>query len=383
MMLDRYTKIRNHTVKICEPLEIEDHVVQPSMDVSPPKWHLAHTTWFFEEFILKPNFPNYQSFHPKYNFLFNSYYESIGDRVMRVDRGNMSRPSVNEILAYRKYVDDKMLEMIPKLPKDLYGLLEIGFQHEQQHQELLLTDIKYILGHNPLFPPYHSEFKEYTGTVIKSKPTYLRIPEGIYRIGFQGDGFCFDNEKENHNVLIHAFEIVEQLVSNAEYLEFVEAGGYQNAAYWYSDAWAWVKDNGIKNPLYWHQIDGKWHRYSLAGLEEISPKEPVTHISHYEAAAYAEWKHMRLPTEFEWEIAADKLDWGQRWEHTQSAYLAYPGYPKPEGAVGEYNGTFIIHQMVLRGASIATPENHSRKTYRNFFHPQLQWQFNGIRLCKR
>jgi len=382
-MVEKFKTIRNHSVKICEPLEIEDYVVQPSMDVSPPKWHLAHTTWFFEEFILKPHYPNYQVFHPQYNYLFNSYYESLGKRVMRVDRGNMSRPSVGDILKYRNYVDLKMIELIPNLHIDSLGLLEIGFQHEQQHQELLLTDIKYILGHNPLFPAYDLEFKEYTSEALKSNPTYLSIPEGIYKIGFQGDGFCFDNEKENHNVLIHAFEISEQLVSNAEYLEFVEEGGYKNAAYWYSDAWAWLNENRIENPLYWHQIDGQWHRYSLAGLELLPKNEPVSHISHYEAAAFAEWKSMRLPTEFEWEVAADKLNWGQRWEHTQSAYLAYPGYQKPEGAVGEYNGKFMINQMVLRGASIATPQNHSRKTYRNFFHPQLQWQFTGIRLCKK
>ncbi|MFZ6665760.1 ergothioneine biosynthesis protein EgtB [Peijinzhouia sedimentorum] len=382
-MLERFKTIRDYTVNICKPLEIEDHIVQPSMDVSPPKWHLAHTTWFFEEFILKPNFKNYSPFHPKYNYLFNSYYESMGERVMRVDRGNMSRPSVGDILKYRKYVDQNMIELIPSLPENLYGLLEIGFQHEQQHQELLLTDIKYILGHNPLFPAYKEDFKEYNGRLLNAKGSYLSFPEGIYEIGFKGNGFCFDNEKEVHKVFLQEFEIAEQLISNGEYLEFIKAGGYQTAAYWYSDAWAWVNQHKITSPLYWHQINEQWHRYSLAGLEPLPMNEPVTHISHYEAAAFAEWKGLRLPTEFEWEVVADKLDYGQRWEHTQSAYLAYPGYRKPAGAVGEYNGKFMINQMVLRGASIATPENHSRKTYRNFFHPQLQWQFTGIRLCKK
>ncbi len=382
-MLERFKTIRAHSVKICKPLETEDYVVQPGMDVSPPKWHLAHTTWFFEEFILKAHFSNYRPFHPKYSYLFNSYYESIGDRVLRVDRGNMSRPSVDDILNYREYVDQNMIELIPQLPEKFHPILEIGFQHEQQHQELLLTDIKYILGHNPLFPAYDSDFKEYTGTPLHTNPSFLPIAEGIYTIGFQGEGFCFDNERENHKVYLNTFEIAEQLISNSEYLDFVKAGGYQNPAYWYSDAWAWVNENDIKNPLFWLQIDGQWHRYSLSGLEPLPLDQPVTHISHYEAAAFAEWKGMRLPTEFEWEIAADKLLWGQRWEHTQSAYLPYPGYQKPAGAVGEYNGKFMINQMVLRGASIATPADHSRKTYRNFFHPPLQWQFNGIRLCKK
>lgn len=382
-MIETFKSIRDQTVELCKPLEIEDYVVQPSVDVSPPKWHLAHTTWFFEEFILKPYFPNYEPFHPQYNFLFNSYYESMGERVLRVDRGNMSRPSVGDILEYRKYVDQHMLELIPTLPENLYGLVEIGFQHEQQHQELLLTDIKFILGHNPLFPVYKQGFKEYTGKTLKSQTSFIGISEGIYTIGYQNEGFCFDNEKGVHKVFLQGFEIADQLISNGEYLEFVKAGGYQTAAYWYSDAWAWVNQHNITNPLYWHQKDGQWYRYSLAGLELLPMDEPATHVSHYEAAAYAEWKGMRLPTEFEWEIAADKLDWGQRWEHTQSAYLPYPFYQKPAGAVGEYNGKFMINQMVLRGASIATAENHSRKTYRNFFHPQLQWQFNGFRLCRR
>ncbi len=382
-MLETFKTIRDQTVELCKPLEIEDYVVQPSVDVSPPKWHLAHTTWFFEEFVLKSYFPNYKPFHPQYNFLFNSYYESMGDRVLRVDRGNMSRPSVGDILEYRKYVDQHMLELIPTLPENLYSLVEIGFQHEQQHQELLLTDIKFILGHNPLFPVYKQGFKEYTGKTLKSQTSFIGISEGIYTIGYQNEGFCFDNEKGVHKVFLQGFEIANQLISNGEYLEFVKAGGYQTAAYWYSDAWAWVNQHNITNPLYWHQKDGQWYRYSLAGLELLPMDEPATHVSHYEAAAYAEWKGMRLPTEFEWEIATDKLDWGQRWEHTQSAYLPYPGYQKPAGAVGEYNGKFMINQMVLRGASIATAENHSRKTYRNFFHPQLQWQFNGFRLCRR
>jgi ergothioneine biosynthesis protein EgtB len=382
-MLETFKTIRNQTVELCKPLEIEDYVVQPSVDVSPPKWHLAHTTWFFEEFVLKSYSPNYKPFHPQYNFLFNSYYESMGDRVLRVDRGNMSRPSVGDILEYREYVDQHMLELIPTLPENLYSLVEIGFQHEQQHQELLLTDIKFILGHNPLFPVYKQGLKEYTGKTLKSQTSFIGISEGIYTIGYQNEGFCFDNEKGVHKVFLQGFEIANQLISNGEYLEFVKAGGYQTAAYWYSDAWAWVNQHNITNPLYWHQKDGQWYRYSLAGLELLPMDEPATHLSHYEAAAYAEWKGMRLPTEFEWEIAADKLDWGQRWEHTQSAYLPYPGYQKPAGAVGEYNGKFMINQMVLRGASIATAENHSRKTYRNFFHPQLQWQFNGFRLCRR
>jgi ergothioneine biosynthesis protein EgtB len=380
-MIDKYISVRDHAVAICKPLCIEDYVVQPSEDVSPPKWHLAHTTWFLEEMLLAKYYPDYKRFHPRYAFLFNSYYNTLGDRVLRPQRGNMSRPTVDEILAYRNHVDEHMIKLIPQVNVEVLSLIEISLHHEQQHQELLLTDIKFILGHNPLFPVYLQTFKETTS--LESNHSFKKMDAGMYVIGHAGNDFAFDNEGRQHNVHLDSFEIRKSLVTNREYLTFVEAGGYNNPLYWHSDAWTWIKESGIHTPLYWHQIDKKWHRYSLSGLQELPLDEPVTHISYYEAAAYADWCGMRLPTEFEWEAACDHFEWGQRWEHTASAYLPYPRYSKPEGALGEYNGKFMVNQMVLRGASIATPPGHSRKTYRNFFHPHIQWQFNGIRLCKK
>lgn len=380
-LLKKYIDVRAHTLQIVRPLRAEDFVVQPVVDVSPAKWHMAHTTWFFEEFFLAKLSDSYKRFHPRYAFLFNSYYESVGERVLRPNRGNMSRPTVDEIRDYRQYVDEHMRQLIPQLSKESLQLLELGLNHEQQHQELMLTDIKYVLGHNPLFPSYDEQFEETPNRKIEEG--FIFIEDGVYEVGFEGEGFHFDNEKERHKVYLNQFEIRKNLVTNAEYKEFVEAGAYQNPKYWHSDAWAWIKENNITQPLHWHQIDNKWHRYALAGLQLLDGGEPVTHVNFYEAAAFAEWSGMRLPTEFEWEVASDQFVWGQRWEHTNSAYLPYPGFLKPEGAIGEYNGKFMVNQMVLRGSSVATPIGHERKTYRNFFHPHLQWQFSGIRLCKK
>jgi ergothioneine biosynthesis protein EgtB len=380
-LAEQFLQVRSHTESICKPLETEDYVVQPVEDVSPPKWHLAHTTWFWEEFVLAPYVKDYQRFHPRYSFLFNSYYNSFGDRVLRLHRGNMSRPTVQDILLYRKYIDEQMHRFLLHGPANLVNLIHIGLNHEQQHQELLFTDIKYILGHNPLFPPYQENFNECTAA--NDQAGFVDIPGGKYTIGYTGTGFSFDNEHAAHTVWLNAFSIRKNLVTNGEYLEFMEAGGYASPRYWHSDGYTYVTENHITHPLYWHRVEDTWHRYSLGGLEKVNTDEPVTHISFYEAAAFAEWKGMRLPTEFEWETASEFFSWGERWEYTNSAYLPYPGYRKPEGAVGEYNGKFMVNQMVLRGASIATPEGHSRKTYRNFFHPHLQWQFNGIRLCKK
>lgn len=382
VLKSRFTEIRTHTVQLCAPLEIEDYVVQPIVDVSPPKWHLGHTTWFFETFILVANSPSYQAFDAQYNFVFNSYYEAVGARVIRTDRGNLSRPSVADIYRYREYVDHQMLAFIESegLSTDILSLIELGLNHEQQHQELLLTDIKYILGHNPLFPAYSSD-------VISQKrdsepSSMIKITEGIYEIGFDKTGFCFDNELGRHQVYLNDFEIANNLVTNAEYLQFIEEGGYTNFRYWHSEGWEWVKQTHKKAPLYWHLIDGKWMNYGWTGIQEIEMLEAVCHINFYEASAYAAWKGMRLPTEAEWEIASEKLHWGERWEWTGSAYLPYPGFKKEAGAVGEYNGKFMVNQMVLRGASVATPEGHSRSTYRNFFHASQRWQFTGIRLAK-
>lgn len=355
-------------------------MVQPAEYVSPPKWHLAHTTWFWEEFLLSKYLPKYQRFHPAFSFLFNSYYESVGHRVPRPYRGNMTRPTVDEIFEYREYVDEHMVQVMRNASGQVSDLITIGLNHEQQHQELLFTDIKYILGHNPLFPHYKAEFSE--NKTIPVDNTFVEITGGLFEIGFEGEGFSFDNELGLHEVALEDFAICKSLVSNEEYLEFINDNGYQRPDLWLSDGWTWLKKHKINGPLYWHIIDGKLQRYSLAGIKELNLSEPVTHISFYEANAFAVWKGMRLPTEFEWEAASDTFYWGERWEHTNSAYLPYPRYKKPAGVVGEYNGKFMVNQMVLRGTSIVTPEGHSRKTYRNFFEPSSRWQFNGVRLCK-
>jgi len=380
----RYSEVRTATEAICAPLAVEDYVVQPIVDVSPPKWHLGHTTWFFENFILKPFVPGYQEFNPQFNFVFNSYYESVGARVIRTDRGNLSRPSVDEVYRYRRYVDEKMLAFLEKGTVDaaVRELLLLGLNHEQQHQELLFTDIKYILGNNPLFPAYKEEGVEGDMHAKQSQQGFISMPKGIYEIGHQGKGFCFDNELGVHDVLLQEFQISDTLVTNQEYLEFINDGGYKDFKHWHSEGWEWVKANNAAAPMYWYDVDGDWQHYTFAGLQQIEPDLPVTHINFYEASAFAAWKGMRLPTEFEWEAAARLFSWGQRWEWTNSAYLPYPGYSRAQGAIGEYNGKFMVNQMVLRGASFVTPSGHSRISYRNFFHPNLQWQFTGIRLAK-
>lgn len=378
---EKYLEVRNRTEALCKPLQIEDYVPQPVAFASPPKWHLAHSTWFFEEMILKRNMDSYREFHPDFGFLFNSYYNTIGERTFRADRGNITRPGVSEVYAYRAYVDRGMMELLSKeISNELRELIELGLNHEQQHQELLITDLKYTLGHNPIFPVYDESFN----LLADSNASYgwLAMEEGVYEIGHDGDAFCFDNELNRHRVYLHEFEISHALVTNGEYMEFIEAGGYSRFDCWLDEGWSWLNENQITSPLYWHKINGKWHYFTLAGLKEVDPDAILGHVSYYEAQAYASWRGLRLPTEFEWEAASENLDWGKRWEWTNSAYLPYPGFKTAEGAVGEYNGKFMINQMVLRGASVATAPNHSRKTYRNFFHPHFQWQYSGIRLAK-
>lgn len=377
---DHYNSVRKHTETICQTLKTEDFVPQPVNFVSPPKWHLAHTTWFFEQFILKEHLPDYKVFQDDFCFLFNSYYNTVGKRVFRADRGNITRPGVDEVFEYRAYVDMHMQILLQLKSEELKKLLELGLHHEQQHQELLLTDIKYILGNNPIFPVFNEDFDWENDTNCETG--FIKIEEGIYEIGHDGEAFSFDNEHGKHKVYLHEFEISKALVTNAEFLEFINAGGYQNFKYWLDEGWSWVTENKIQAPLYWHKIEGQWFYYTNNGLQEVNIEAILTHVSFFEASAFAEWKKMRLPTEFEWEIASDKFNWGKRWEWTNSAYLPYPNFKKPEGAIGEYNGKFMINQMVLRGSSCATSPNHSRKTYRNFFHTDERWQYIGIRLVK-
>ena len=381
-LLSDYQLVRLHTLALCRHLQPEDFVLQPVEEVSPVKWHLAHTTWFFETFLLLKEMKGYQAYHPQFSYLFNSYYESVGERTLRNQRGAMSRPTTDEVMAYRQYVDEAMVSWLSDttLSREIADLVQLGLQHEQQHQELLLTDIKYSLSLNPLHPQVLEIGEQ---EEVKGSPDFAFIPEGIYEIGHAGTGFCFDNELGRHKVYLPGTAIRQQLVSNAEYQEFIKAGGYQKFQYWHAEAWQWIAEKNIHAPLYWVQKEGNWFHYTLQGLQPLKGDAPVSHVSFYEASAYAEWAGMRLPTEFEWEAAQHLFDWGQRWEWTNSAYLPYPGFLKAEGAVGEYNGKFMINQMVLRGASIATPQGHSRASYRNFFHAPARWQFSGIRLAKK
>ena len=380
-LLNFFIETRAHTEALCKPLEIEDYVVQPIADVSPPKWHLGHTTWFFEEFILKKYQPDYEVFNEDFSFVFNSYYETVGKRVVRADRGNLSRPSVSEVYAYRNHVT-KAIEILLKTIKneELVSVLEIGIHHEKQHQELLLTDIKYILGNNPLLPTYSDNFKEHQNE--QENQHWISLKEGVYDIGHNKTDFCYDNELGRHKVYLHDYSISDTLVTNSDFFAFIKAGGYQQFDIWHAEGWDWINKEQISAPLYWHNIAGIWHHYTFKGLQKINPNTPVTHISYFEAFAYAQWKGCRLPTEFEWEAAQHLFKWGQRWEWTESAYLPYPNYKKADGALGEYNGKFMVNQKVLRGSSVATSNKHARPTYRNFFQTNLRWQFTGLRLAK-
>ncbi|MEP0985368.1 ergothioneine biosynthesis protein EgtB [Ekhidna sp.] len=406
-LLENYRNVRAQTQFLCDPLEIEDFVVQPVMDVSPLKWHLGHTTWFFETFILKPNVSGYQEFHPKYPLLFNSYYISAGERWSRENRGQLTRPTVKEVFEYRSYVNDEMEKFLTgAVPEEIASVAVLGLNHEQQHQELFLYDIKRILGDNPLHPPYRTDKRNFQD--IEVKRNWLNVDEGIYDVGYQGNDFHFDNEEGRHKVFLHNYKIASQLVTNGEYLEFIKDGGYTNHMLWLSEAWDWVNENKIKAPRYWSQEDGgAWWNYTLHGFEPIELHDPLCHISYYEADAFAKWKGFRLPTEQEWEVACNTFSpevskkvnfveennfrpiqtddhsfFGNVWEWTASPYAPYPYYNPPEGALGEYNGKFMVNQMVLRGGSFGTARNHLRSTYRNFFHPHLRWMFSGIRLAK-
>lgn len=382
VLATRFREVRAFTEHLCEPLEIEDYIPQPIVDVSPIRWNIAHTTWFFEEMILKKFVPEYQVFDPQFGFLFNSYYNTLGDRTPRDDRGSMTRPTVARVFEYRNYIDEAMARLLHgPLSDEIAELVVLGINHEQQHQELFLTDLKYTFSLNPTDPTYREgyfpEESENSGV-----GEFVSLDEGIYEIGHIGEGFSFDNELARHKVYLNDLSISSRLATNGEFIEFIESGGYHDHRLWHSDGWDWVNKNGVTSPLYWRFDDGEWSQFTLGGRRAVLPESPVCHISFYEAAAFAEWYGCRLPTEFEWEAASSLFNWGKRWEWTNSAYLPYPGFAKAAGAVGEYNGKFMVNQMVLRGASIATPEGHSRSTYRNFFQPHLRWQFTGIRLAR-
>jgi ergothioneine biosynthesis protein EgtB len=405
---DRYLAVRKLTIHLIERLSPEDTVVQPTMDVSPPKWHLAHTTWFFENFILKAFVDNFKPFNPVFDYLFNSYYQSQGTRVQRDMRGFHPRPLLHEIIEYREKVDMQMLWLVSSRPDDTYlqSLVELGIHHEQQHQELLMTDLKYIWSLSPLYPVYHETIQ----SDIERSDTlqWLSVDRGIYEIGNSLESFHYDNEAPLHKCFLDDFDIASRPVTVGEYLEFMEAGGYRDWQYWLHEGWQWLTNHEIHEPSYWKKIDGQWHSYTLNGLKTINESETLTHVSFYEADAFARWKGVRLPTEQEWEVGAslygkhdlsfnflnnqvyhptlvtsgNKAFLGQVWEWTNSAYLPYPGFKPWSGGLGEYNGKFMINQMVLRGGSCVTPHDHIRLTYRNFFHPHLRWQFTGIRLAK-
>lgn len=410
--IDRYQQVRCFSEHLCEPLVTEDYVIQSMPDVSPTKWHLAHVSWFFETFLLSPALPGYRSLHPQYAYLFNSYYNTLGERHCRPNRGLISRPTVEETYRYRRYVDEHVLELLGRLDEqqltELAPIITLGLHHEQQHQELMVTDIKHVLSCNPLYPVYRERVPENAAPV--STLTWLTFPEALYEIGHVGEGFAFDNESPRHRQLVQPFQLASRLVTNGEYLEFMEDGGYERPLLWLSEGWSTVRAEEWQAPLYWEKRDGRWWMMTLSGLREVEKAEPVCHISYFEADAFARWADGRLPTEAEWEVAAqtvpvagnmvesgryhpaplaesarpDQLNqmYGDVWEWTQSSYASYPGFRPAAGAVGEYNGKFMCNQYVLRGGSCATALSHIRPTYRNFFPTNARWQFMGLRLAK-
>ena len=384
----RYRQIRAHSLALAAPLSPEDQCVQSMPDASPTKWHLAHTTWFFETVVLQAGLPAYQPFDPSYNYLFNSYYEALGARHPRPRRGLLTRPSHAEILAYRAHVDEAMDQLIATTDaaswQTLAPAFELGLQHEQQHQELLLTDILHVFSCNPLLPAYQTPAP--ASIALHSQASWIRGHNGLRDIGHHGEAFAFDNESPRNSVYLAPYEIADRLVTCAEYAAFIADGGYQRPQYWLSDGWALVQAEHWAAPAYWHPQDEAWQVFGLHGLQPLSPAAPVSQLSFYEAAAYADWAGARLPTEFEWEAAASlpgmRQLTGHVWQWTRSSYDPYPGFSPTPGIAAEYNGKFMVGQIVLRGGSLATPPGHTRPTYRNFFPPAARWQFSGLRLAR-
>ncbi|NEX61683.1 ergothioneine biosynthesis protein EgtB [Noviherbaspirillum galbum] len=409
-LIARFQAVRQHTVSLAEPLSPEDCCVQSMPDASPVKWHLAHTTWFFETFILETEERHFRPFHAAFRVLFNSYYNGVGDKHPRPQRGMLTRPALGEVLAYRRNVDERITALLDARPDDaLRALVETGLQHEQQHQELILTDVKHMLSHNPWWPAYSEAGfgEQHTAPGLR----WLAFEGGVVEIGHPGNGFCFDNELPRHRQFVEPYSLASRLVSNDEYLAFVEDGGYRQAALWLSEGWDWVQANRLAHPLYWRERDGRWEEFTLHGAQPLDPGRPACHLSWFEADAYARWAGARLPTEAEWEHAARRQEssggeandgvarglhpravrdggddllqlFGAAWQWTSSSYAAYPGYAPAAGALGEYNGKFMSNQYVLRGSSCATPRGHSRVEYRNFFPSGARWQFSGVRLAR-